>query len=262
MRTASLGLLGALILASSIPGEPRAEEPRVRLLVPAYFYPAEAGLKEWDRLFATSAQVPIVAIVNPASGPGKDADANYTKLLQRAKDHKNLVPIGYVSTSYAKRKLDDVKADIDHWLKLYPSIQGIFLDEQASSADHIDYYATLREHAHQKNLKLVVSNPGTVCVEGYFAKPATDVACLFEGPKPFDPTTFPAWVTRYAPAHIAALSYKVETAKAMQQCIHQAAEKKVGWCYVTDADGANPWSRLPAYWDDEVAAVRAVNQRP
>src|SRR2546423_1244987 len=129
MRIAVVLLFASFALAQA----PRAEEPRVRLLVPAYFYPAGEGLKDWERLFTASAHVPITAIVNPASGPGKDADPNYVKLLQRAKEHKGLTLVGYVGTSYGKRKLDDVKADVDRWLKLYPSIHGIFFDEQASA---------------------------------------------------------------------------------------------------------------------------------
>jgi hypothetical protein len=240
---------------------PEAKQPRVRLLVPAYFYPAGDALKDWERLFLASARVPVAAIVNPASGPGKAVDANYVKVLARAKEHKELTLLGYVSTAYAKRKLDDVKADIDQWLKLYPGIHGVFFDEQASGADQVEYYAALREYAHGKNLKLVVTNPGTVCVEGYLAKPASDTACLFEGPKAFDPTVFPAWLGKYDAGRVAILSYKIATAQAMGEIVRQAREKKVGWCYVTDAEGANPWDRLPRYWEDEVAAVKAANEQ-
>src|SRR6266511_2045748 len=76
-------LLTLLVVAPGRADQPAAEKaPRVRLLVPAYFYPAGPGLKEWERLIAASARVPIVAVVNPASGPGKEADANYVKVLQ------------------------------------------------------------------------------------------------------------------------------------------------------------------------------------
>jgi hypothetical protein len=49
----------------------------LRLLVPAYFY-RPATPPEWDRLIASARrEVPIVAIANPASGPGTRADPNY-----------------------------------------------------------------------------------------------------------------------------------------------------------------------------------------
>ncbi len=236
----------------------RAASPTLRLIVPAYFYPAGEGLEHWDRLLAAADRVPITAIVNPASGPGKAADPNYVKLLERAAKTK-ITLIGYVSTSYAKRPLADVKADIDAWLRLYSGLQGVFFDEQASSAEHLDYYAALRDHARSKAaLKLVVNNPGTVCDEKYLSQPATDIACLFEGPKAFDISTLPGWTSKYSPDRTLVLSYKVATAGAMRKCI-EAARKKVGCVYVTDAEGANPWERLPGYWDEEVAAVREAN---
>jgi GH18 family chitinase len=45
----------------------------------------------------------------------------------------------------------------------------------------------------------------------------------------------------------------------MKATIREAQERKIGMIYVTDADGANPWDRLPSYWDAEVAAVREIN---
>jgi hypothetical protein len=259
--------VAALALSAGRPltaEEPRpAKETRVRLLVPAYFYPAGAGLKDWERLLAVPAAVSAVVIINPASGPGKEADPSYVKILERAGKVRHLTLIGYVSASYGKRPVADAEADVDRWLRFYPGIEGIFFDEQASGDDKVAYQAELYKYAQtRKGLKLVVTNPGTVCAENYLSQPATDVACLFEGPKAFDPSAFPAWVAKYAPAHVAALSYKVGTAKAMRECVRTAAEKKVGACYVTDAEGSNPWDRLPRYWDEEVAAVREANQRP
>jgi len=29
----------------------------------------------------------------------------------------------------------------------------------------------------------------------------------------------------------------------------------VGYVFITDAKGANPWDRLPTYWDETVALV-------
>ena len=46
----------------------------------------------------------------------------------------------------------------------------------------------------------------------------------------------------------------------MRDCIRVAVEKKIGTIYVTDAEGANPWDRLPGYWSEEVELVRKANQ--
>jgi hypothetical protein len=242
---------------------PAAEpEPRLRLLVPAYFYPAGEGLKHWERLIAAAKRVPVVAIVNPASGPGDKADANYTRLLDRAKRQPGLTLLGYVSTRYAKRPLADVKADVDCWLRLYPQIHGIFFDEQASAADQTGYYAALYADVRkERKLRLVVTNPGTTCAEAYLEKPAADVACLFEGADGFATWKPPEWVGKYGARRFAAIAYKVGEAEQMRKAVAAAAEKGAGWLYVTDAAGNNPWDRLPAYWDEEVAAVSKANAR-
>jgi hypothetical protein len=45
----------------------------------------------------------------------------------------------------------------------------------------------------------------------------------------------------------------------MKQALNDAVAKKIGYCYVTDGQGANPWGRLPSYWDAEVAAIQKLN---
>jgi len=241
--------------------EPTQMPPPVQLLVPAYFYPAGDGATEWDKLFAASDRVPIVAIVNPASGPGRRVDPNYTAVLEKAAKAKRLTLIGYVSTSYAKRPLEEVKADVDQWLKFYPGIHGFFFDEQTSSAEQLDYYAALYKHVREtRKLKLVITNPGTTCDESYVSKPAADVACLFEGPKPFDAAKLPEWRTKYDAKRAAVLSYQIESVETMQRLIAFAAKEKLGYCYVTDDTGNNPWDRLPKYWEEEVAALASARR--
>ena len=253
----SLGVTLLFAAASAL----SAAEKDVKLLVPAYFYPADAGLKHWDALLKSSADVPIIVIVNPASGPGSKVDANYANVMKRMKNTK-AIPIGYVSTKYGKRPLADVKADVNTWLRLYPGIQGIFFDEQASDAAKVDYYAKLYEYACKtKGLGLVVTNPGTTCDEKYLKHPAADTACVFENGKGFDKFRLPDWAADYAPNRFAVLSHDVGSAEQMRKQIKAAVEKKVGRVYVTNGSGANPWDGLPKYWDDEVALVRELNKK-
>lgn len=236
--------------------------PGLQLLVPAYFYPAGNGAKEWDQLIAAADRAPIVAIVNPASGPGRRGDPNYTAVLKKAAKAKHLTLIGYVSTSYAKRPLEEAQADVDQWLKFYPNIQGIFFDEQASGAEQVDYYTTLYKHVRETHkLQLVITNPGTACAEVYASKPAADAVCLFEGPQPFNTAKLPGWRTKYDAHRAAVLSYRIDAVESMQRLIASAAERHLGYCYITDDSGNNPWDRLPTYWDAEVRSVEMANGR-
>jgi Spherulation-specific family 4 len=234
--------------------------PRLRLLVPAYFYPVRDGLKDWQRLSDAAVDVPIVAIVNPASGPGKKVDATYQDVLAKARK-AGVTLIGYVSTSYAKRPAADVKADVDRWVEFYPNIQGIFFDEQTSRADKVDYYADLAQHARGKIDKaLIVANPGTVCASEYLTKPTADVVCVFEHHTEFDKFKLPTWAEKLPAERFAALPYKTADAELMRTRVAAAVSGKIGYLYVTDDEGNNPWDRLPTYWPDLVEAVKQVNK--
>jgi serine/threonine protein kinase len=241
------------------PGAGADRAPRLRLLVPAYIYPAAEGQAHWHQIIDAAATVPTVVIANTATGPGTAADPNYTKVLERAR-LKGVTVIGYVSTHYGDRPPDEVKDDVDRWVRFYPGIQGIFFDEQASTADRVDYYAALYEHVRQaRGLSLVVTNPGTQCAEDYFARPASDVGCLVEAPRGFSTYRRPAWTHRYPADRFAALICKVGSAEQMKTIVRETRDNNVGYCFITDADEPNPWGRLPAYWEDELDAVRQAN---
>jgi hypothetical protein len=228
---------------------------QLRLLIPAYIYPAEKGLAEWDRIIDSPAAAATVVIANPGSGPGKAPDANYVRVLKRAHE-RGVTAIGYVSTKYAHRPVDEVKGDVDRWLRFYPDTQGIFFDEQASSVDRVGYYVELYKYVHEKrSLALVVTNPGTECAEEYLSRPAADVACVIETPKGFKDYVHPAWANRYPAGRFAALICSVATTGQMQEVAREARKNHIGYCFITDADEPDPWDRLPHYWDAEVRAA-------
>lgn len=239
-----------------------AAPPKLKILVPAYFYPAGDGLKNWDALITSSSKAPIVAIVNPASGPGKKADPNYTAVVQKA-TVSSLTLIGYVSTSYGKRAAAQVNADVDHWLKLYPGLQGFFFDEQASDAKHVSYYTGIADHARKALPKaMLVANPGTLCDESYFKKGTADAWCVFEDGKPPSAYTPPAWAGNYPASRFNLLSYAQKDASAIPAAVQTAVDKRIGLIFITDDTLPNPWDTLPPYWDSLVTTVGNINKSP
>ncbi|HWB11102.1 MAG TPA: spherulation-specific family 4 protein [Pirellulales bacterium] len=240
------------VLAQTKPDE-------VKLFVPAYFYPAGEGLKEWDKLIAAAKEVPIVAIANPATGPGERLDPNYVEVISRA-SKAGVKVIGYVSTEYAKRSIEQVKADIDRWCQFYPAVEGIFFDEQTGDASRLERYRAAFDYARRKiKGAFVASNPGVPCDAAYFAGSCPDAICVFEHHEGYD---------RFAPAagwgdaerrRSAALPYDTRDAQQMSERLRRAVDLHLGYFYATDDNGVNPWDRLPTYWDNEVAAVREVN---
>jgi serine/threonine protein kinase len=243
----------ALSSANAV-GRTDGDEP-LKLLIPAYFYPAGEGLSQWDRILNSSTASRIIAIVNPNSGPGTVPDPNYVKLLDKARQ-KDVVFIGYVSTKYAMRSLKDVKEDVDRWIRFYPGIQGIFFDEQTSGPEQVNYYAALYDHVHtDKNLSLVVCNPGTVCAEEYVARPTSDIVCLVEATKDIDAFQRPNWANRYPSDRFGGFLCNIASKEAMKRMLQELKDKRIGHGFITDALEPNPWSRLPVYWNDEVQAT-------
>lgn len=263
----------ALAAAASLATESRAEEKpdakatppknkaKVGILVPAYFDPnVSGGGQYWDRMIDAAASVPIIAIANPASGPGKKADPAYTPVLDRARK-AGLKVVGYVSTSYAKRPRAEILADIGRWVEFYPGISGFFFDEQTSDPAHVNDYVAYRDGARKllKNAR-IVTNPGTVCDEGYVSKKATDIVCIFEHHSGFNEFHAPAWTKKYAANRFSTLPYATPDETTMRQRLQKTVAEGIAWVYITDDTGNNPWDRLPTYWEAEVEAVRMLNE--
>jgi hypothetical protein len=231
----------------------------VRLLVPAYFFPAGDGLEQWGKLLEAPDPAGVVIIVNIASGPGEVSNPNYVRIIGRARQ-KGFPVLGYVPTNYGKRPIKAAKDDIDRWIRFYPGIRGIFFDQQASAPDRVTYYVELYEYArNEQGLDLVINNPGTTCAEEYLAQPVADVVCLIDSTRDINEFHPPAWMSRYKPARFAGEFPKIDDPVKMKQLVRELVAKGVGYCYITDGQGPNPWGRLPSYWQDEVEAVRQVN---
>jgi hypothetical protein len=233
------------------------------IIVPAYFYPE--GNQYWDKLAAAAREVPLIAILNPDSGPGKAADANFVAAIKKVRDAGGRV-IGYVSTDYnrGKRTLEVVKADIDKYYAWY-AVDGIFLDEM--TCDDIEanliFYGALYSYVKEKApAALVVGNPGCDTLEAYLARPAADLLVMFESNARFKKAKTGAWARNYAASHFACMPYGIRRSDKMQECLALAAARNLGYVYVTDANEPNPWNRLPAYWLAEVAAVKAALLKP
>ena len=234
---------------------------KMRLWVPAYYYPNGPGLQQWQRLLEGARRAPVVAIVNPNSGPGDKVDTNYAAVTRRARQ-AGVTLVGYVGTQYTRKSLADVQAEVDRFVQFYPDVQGIHVDEQASDAGKVGYYADLYNYVRRKIPEaLVLSNPGTDCAEDYVSRPAADAICLFERDTGFESFSPPDWPGRYSPDRFAVQAYQVDAAAKMEEYLQHAVRQRVGYVYITDARGANPYDRLPSYWDAEVAAVERLNRQ-
>ena len=227
------------------------------ILVPGYFDPP-GGF--WSELNFAATRVPLVAIMNPNNGPGRTQNPNYVAAVNSLHTVGGHV-IGYVSTSYAARDTNTVKADIDRYFGFY-SVDGIFLDEMTNDANtsHLNYYASLYQYIQKQGTNLlVVGNPGINTQEGYLTRPAADVLATFESNTGYPALVVDGWVTNHLARQFSHLPYNVPSAAAMTNYINLAASRNAGWIYVTDDALPNPWDTLPAYWTNEVNYIRSLN---
>ena len=128
---------------SSVPDAEYADQPktgsagtsqRLRLLVPAYIFPAGEGRREWQRFIDAASKAEIVAIANPDSGPGDERNIDYAAIFTEA-SKQGVTLVGYVSTDYGRRPQVEIKSDVDTWVRLYPQIRGFFFDQQPREGD-------------------------------------------------------------------------------------------------------------------------------
>ncbi len=231
---------------------------RLRLLVPAYFYPAGEGRKQWRRLIDAAAQVDLVAVVNPQSGPGVERNPDYASVIAEAAG-RGVRLAGYVNLAFGDRAMAKIKGDIDAWVQFYPRINGFFLDQQPRDAAHAAFVAQVAAYARDKlRDALVIGDPGQPCDDSYLSRRADDVVCVFTRPDGFAAFELPANLKAFDAFQLAALPYQVADVETMRTLLKEAIIKRIGYIYVTDGKLPNPWAGLPSYWDDEVAFVARI----
>lgn len=239
----------------------RAQE-RTGVLVPLYAYPADVHTNAvYNRLIDLKRRYETVqawVVLNPASGPGKAADANYTKAIDRLRG-AGCVVLGYVSTGYGKRAAADVRAEIDAWLKLYPRTQGIFFDEMIyeDTDAGVTYQSGLAKYARDAGCWPTVGNPGADTPGRYFAGDAADVILVHEGADwPAEARLKGDYFGGYSDYPPFTRGVLVHSQADLDADKLRMVRKYARWVYVTEAPhragdpkAANPWERLSKHMD-------------
>jgi hypothetical protein len=219
-------------------------------IIPAYSYPNPPTF--WDNAIAGANPVQIM-IANPASGPGKTQDANYTSVIARARA-AGIRVMGYVDTDYARRSQSSIRADITAWRTLY-NVTDIFFDQAASGPASLAYYQQIADVVHATPGALTMLNPGTNVDERYLQM--ADIVNIFEGsPADYAAWAPAAWVANYPATRFSHLIYGVPDAASMTTVLNQALTRQAGYVYITSDVLPNPFDVLPAYWTTEIAQIR------
>jgi len=211
------------------------------IMVPLYTYPGGT----WDTVAETKLDhpdVPIVAIVNPASGPGGSKDSNYVSGIAELKN-AGVIVIGYVSTAYTARSLSAVKGDIDKWDSWY-DVDGIFFDEQTNWAGKESYYTDAGDYAESKGLGFTVGNPGANSIPSYLS--TVDVVLIYESPDLPNLDNYDSWMSSDND-QLGMIPFGVSS---IPEGWIADATAMIGWVYVTSDNLPNPWDSLPSYFGD------------
>lgn len=228
----------------------------VNILLPAYFYPSsDPNQSFWDEMTAAAGQVGITAIMNPDNGPGSSVNSDYTTAVDVFRAAGGKV-VGYAHTSYGARSQADVLSEVASYASFY-NIDGIFLDEMSNTSVDFAYYQSLYSSIKSTNPGYrIFGNPGTNTLESYLT--AADVLVTFENQTGYDTFTPDTWTNNYTADHFAHLLYNVNDKAAMLAYVALAADRNVGYLYITNDILTNPWDTLPQYWNAEVSAVSAI----
>lgn len=208
-------------------------------IVPLYTYPTHSS---WSAIVSAKnarPTVPVLAIINPASGPGSTVDSNYIIGVNNLRA-AGIKVLGYVATGYASRSEALVQTEMDRWRSFYPGVEGVFFDEMSNVAGQENYYRRQDTYARSKGFTYTVGNPGTDTRSSYVGVVNTIIVYESAGAAPL-----PTWYQGFARENFAVIPYRVP---ALDSAYVATAKQSVGFVYMTNDDLPNPWDSLPPYF--------------
>lgn len=232
--------------------------PQVGLIVPAYFDPG-SDPTDWSRLAMAATQVPIMAVVNPDSGPGLRFDPDYVAAIDDF-DASGGSTLGYVYTLYGHRSLTDVEKDIWTYFAWYP-VDGIFIDQMAFNATpkNLKYYIELKNYIRRLYpWAIIVANPGTSFDEAFARARVADVFVDDEDTQiNVNATPQPSWEFFYPASMFAEIAVQSQSDPSEAGFL---AQRHLGWLYSTTRTlDSNPYAALPADFEQEVATLTTLD---
>jgi hypothetical protein len=208
------------------------------LIVPLYTYPGN----DWNVLVrekTSHPSVPIIAIINPDSGPGTK-DANYlygTQKLQSA----GIKVIGYIYT--ANIGYHAITSYIDDYKNWY-HVDGIFFDQMSNVKGNETFYASLTSYSKSVGLNFTVGNPGIDTLPSYIG--TVNNMVLYDNPSLPSVSSFEGWHKNFTKSNFSFIAYSVDAA---DKAYVKNMSKLVQYMYISNSTLPNPFNSLPGYLD-------------
>ncbi len=218
-------------------------------IIPLYTAPTDPSWAAVAAAKAAHPAVPVLAVVNPANGPGAAPSADYAAGIARL-TAAGVKVIGYVHTLWGARPAAELQSEMGQWQSWYPSVTGIFFDEMANAAGHESYYSGLTSYAKGRGLGFTIGNPGADSSPSYVG--TEDVILIYENSGLPSAASLGGWHAGYNRNNFGVIPYAVGS---LDTSFVQSAKQYVGYIYLQSDNLPNPWDSVPPYLSDLVGSL-------
>ena len=215
---------------------------RMGVVVPLY---ADPNLSpQWAELvFAKIADplVPVVAIINPADGPGYEEDPGFLEGVQ-ALHQAGIAVLGYVDTAYGETPPSVLEQEVGTYHEWY-GVDGIFLDDM--NASDSPYYIDATADVRAFGMNYTMANPGS---------PVSDMG-VASSIVEYEGAGLPYALPQTNMTVGAVIAYHVSELPPTSwfEAMHASG---VGWVWLTDL--GNGYFDLPTYLSQEMAMLSSL----
>jgi Spherulation-specific family 4 len=229
----------------------------VGVVIPLYTYPTDGS---WAAVASTKTSypsVPIIAVINPNSGPGSSKDQNYVTGITNL-ENAGVTVIGYVATGYGTSSyssLSNIEGQINDYKTWYPNIQGILFDEMSNSGSEASYYQSLENYVSSHGMQVTYGNPGTTVSTSLIG--IFNNLCIYENPGLPSISDLNQYYSTYGKGGFSYIAYGISSLPSQSSL--QSMDTYVSYIYITNLGGSNPYNGLPSYFKSEVAALASVD---
>lgn len=204
----------------------------------------------WQQVIDAKSRHPCVRFlvaINPDSGPGSTQNHAFVEWIGRLRAAGIEDIVGYIPTNYGRElNLKAVCEMVDRYASWYPDVNGIMLDEMSSDTSMVSFYRQIEVYARRKGMTFIKGNPGTFAPEDYVS--IMDNLSIVEG-SVYPVREMLAIKTFGGKYPKSRFSVVLHSMPILNEDFVKMAREYVGYMYVTDDSDANPYDKLPSYFE-------------
>lgn len=231
------------------------------VIATTYTYP-DSKNSFWSTVVSLGGSKIPYALINPNSGVGEKIEVNYMAQIKRNKK-VGIKNIAYIPTTYQKRNIQEVKAEVDKYFSLYgkDNINGFFFDEIAVTKENeVKYMKEIFDYVKSKSQNnIVIANPGnqiTDEISSYADIWVTSEVSANTYINKFDKPKSKFENNTSNNKHIWHIIHSAKP-EEYKKIIELSRERNAGWLMITDDLMPNPYDKMPTEF---VKIVNMINK--